>query len=287
MFCILIEKKHTMKKRFNLVMLITNLAFSTAIFSQDSHGIVHYEYKEDMAGKVTFQTSNGSEALDQNIMQKIQKSFEKTFELRFNQTEAIYQEFQKVTMKDGSGNATFDRLYSNLSKKVLIEEVENEWDSRKYLVKDSLSRYNWTLENSTKTIGDYICYKAISVVKVSDKDVADYENQISKNNLKSISLLSIDPPKDKTIIAWYTPEIPVSHGPEKYQGLPRLILEVNDDGAVWSCSKLILNPLKKTIVKIPTKGKMIFKKEYDILVEKQLEKMKDEDGVIQLQILED
>lgn len=276
-----------MKKRFNLIALVASLAFSTSILSQEFQGIAHYEYKKDMAGKVTFQTSNGSETVNENIMQKIQKSFEKTFELRFNQTEAIYQEFQKVTIKSGSANATVDKLYSNVSKQVLIEEVENEWDSKKYLVKDSLSRYNWALENNTKKIGDYVCYKAISVVKVSDKDLTDYENQKSKNNLKSISLLSIDPPKDKSIIAWYTPEIPVSHGPEKYQGLPGLILEVNDEGAVWSCSKIILNPLKKPIVKKPIKGKFILKKEYDILVEKQLEKMKNEDGVIELQSQED
>lgn len=276
-----------MKKRFNLVVLVASLAFSTAIFSQDFQGIVYYEYKKDMAGKVTFQTSNGSENLNENMMQKINKSFEKTFELRFNQTEAIYQEFQKVTMKNGSANATVDKLYSNVSKKVLIEEVENEWDSKKYLVRDSLSRYNWTLENSTKKIGDYVCYKAISVVKVAEKDLADYEDQRLKNSLKSISLLTLEPPKDRIIIAWYAPAILVNHGPEKYQGLPGLILEVNDDGAVWSCSKLILNPLKKTIVKIPTKGKFILKKEYDILVEKLLETIKDDDGVIQLQSQED
>ena len=28
--------------------------------------------------------------------------------------------------------------------------------------------------------------------------------------------------------AWYTPQIPVSNGPDDYQGLPGLILEIND-----------------------------------------------------------
>lgn len=276
-----------MKRTFSLCMVVLNFAFSASICSQNFQGIAHYEYKKDMVGKVTFQTSNGSDALDQDIMQKIQKSFEKTFELRFNQTEAVYQELQKVAMKNGSDNATGDKLYSNLFQKVMIEEVENEWDSKKYLVRDSLSSYNWTLENSTKKIGDYECYKAIAIVKVSEKDLTDYVDQISNNNSKSVNLLAAVPPKEKIIIAWYAPAISVSHGPEKYQGLPGLILEVIDDGAIWSCSKLILNPLKKIIVKIPTKGKFIFKMEYDILVEKQLETMKDEDGVIQLQIQED
>jgi hypothetical protein len=53
-----------------------------------------------MDGKVTFQTSNGSENLNENMIKKINKSL-KNFWTTFNQTETIYQEFQ-VTMKNGS-----------------------------------------------------------------------------------------------------------------------------------------------------------------------------------------
>jgi GLPGLI family protein len=46
------------------------------------------------------------------------------------------------------------------------------------LVRDSLSRYNWTLENSTKKIGDYVCYKAISVVKVAEKTLQSEDQRL-------------------------------------------------------------------------------------------------------------
>lgn len=266
--------------------MVLNFAFCASVFSQNTHGVAYYEYNKDMSGKVNFETSNGNEVAGKELMQKIQKSFEKTFELRFNMAEAVYQELQTVTMKNSSDNVSVNKLYSNLSRNVIIEEVENEWDSKNYLVKDSISSYNWILENSTKNVGDYLCYKASAIVKVSKKDLADYEVQISKNNSKSVNLLASLAPMDKIIIAWYTTDIPVSHGPATYQGLPGLILEVNDDGAVWSCSKLILNSLKNPIVKIPTRGKKILKKDFDSLVEKQLDAIKDEDGVIQLQIQE-
>ena len=45
-----------------------------------------------------------------------------------------------------------------------------------------------------------------------------------------------------TITVWYTPQIPVNTGPGNYQGLPGLILEVNDGTETVICSKIVLNP---------------------------------------------
>jgi GLPGLI family protein len=60
-------------------------------------------------------------------------------------------------------------------------------------------------------------------------------------------------PKETVITAWYTPETPVSQGPDNYK--LGLILEVNDGRTVVLCSKVILNPKVKTDIKAPTKGK--------------------------------
>jgi GLPGLI family protein len=56
---------------------------------------------------------------------------------------------------------------------------------------------------------------------------------------------NLEMPKDVTITAWYTPEIPVNQGPENYWGLPGLILEINDGKTVILCSKIVLNPKEK------------------------------------------
>jgi GLPGLI family protein len=82
-------------------------------------------------------------------------------------------------------------------------------------------------------------------------------------------------PKDLTITAWYTPEIPVNQGPENYWGLPGLILEVNDGKTVILCSKIVLNPKEKAVIKAPVKGKVISQNDFDETVVKKIQEMRE------------
>ena len=88
----------------------------------------------------------------------------------------------------------------------------------------------------------------------------------------------IEIPKEITITAWYTPEIPVNQGPESYWGLPGLILEVNDGKTTILCSKVVLNAKEKVEIKAPTNGKVISQKEYDETVVKKMEEMQEMNG---------
>jgi hypothetical protein len=81
-------------------------------------------------------------------------------------------------------------------------------------------------------------------------------------------------PKEITITAWYTPEIPINQGPESYWGLPGLILEVNDGKTTILCSKVVLNAKEKVEIKASTNGKVISQKEYDETVVKKMEEMR-------------
>jgi GLPGLI family protein len=85
-------------------------------------------------------------------------------------------------------------------------------------------------------------------------------------------------PKEITITAWYTPEIPVNQGPEGYWGLPGLILEVNDGKTVILCSKVVLNSKDKVEIKAPNNGKEISQKEYDETVTKKMQEMQEMNG---------
>jgi GLPGLI family protein len=85
----------------------------------------------------------------------------------------------------------------------------------------------------------------------------------------------IDLPKEITITAWYTPEIPVNQGPEGYWGLPGLILEVNDGKTIMLCSKIVLNSKDKVEIKAPTNGKVVTQKEYDETVIKKMEEFRE------------
>jgi hypothetical protein len=80
----------------------------------------------------------------------------------------------KVTVKNGSANATVDKLYSNVSKRYWLKGWE-QGDSRNiWLEIASGTIGHW---KTAQKIGDYVCYKAISVVKVAEKTLQIAEDQ--------------------------------------------------------------------------------------------------------------
>ena len=84
--------------------------------------------------------------------------------------------------------------------------------------------------------------------------------------------------KIETIVAWYTPQIPISNGPEQSYGLPGLILELNTKNTTMLCSKIVLNPEKKDEIIRPTKGDVVTKKEYTDMVQFKMQEMRDNRG---------
>ncbi len=49
----------------------------------------------------------------------------------------------------------------------------------------------------------------------------------------------MEKPKQIEVVAWYTPQIPVSNGPGEYWGLPGLILEINAEEQQFYVQKLL------------------------------------------------
>ncbi len=82
-------------------------------------------------------------------------------------------------------------------------------------------------------------------------------------------------PKQITITAWYTPQIPVSNGPGEYWGLPGLILEINSGRTTILCTEIVINPSEKEEIEAPTKGKKITREKYTETVKKKMEEMRE------------
>jgi len=80
--------------------------------------------------------------------------------------------------------------------------------------------------------------------------------------------------KDKVVTAWFTMDIPISNGPGIYQGLPGLILELNEGKITILCNKIEMNPEEFEIEK-PKKGKEISSKDFDDLQEKKSKEMQE------------
>lgn len=269
--------KNTLKNSLFLLLLFVNITQA-----QEFQGRAIYLSKQ--LNNVTFDTKGMSDEKVKELNEKINKMFEKTFVLNFNKTESIYQQEQKLK-EAGSRGETFSsdlegELYKNShTKKYLKAE---EFANKNYIITDVLKNYNWDLTQESKKIGGYTCYKAISIAKVTKKELQEYEVEKAKQSKNKTSFFNLEKPKDKKITVWYNPEIPVSHGPNQYWGLPGLIMEVNENNLIILCSKVILNPKDKKSIKAPKNGKVISQNAYDLMEEKQYDKLKDENGVIHL-----
>jgi GLPGLI family protein len=260
---------------------------SVSIFAQEFHGMAVYESKKSLKD-MKFESNDMNDEMMKNIMERLKKQFEKTFVLNFNKYESVYQEEQKLeassrgiamgVMSSGDSEITYKNVKTKLSL------VEEEFFGKEFLVSDSLMVYSWELQSETKKIGAYTCYKAVSIKKVTQEELEEYEKEKVKQETAKTAFFSVSEPKEKVMTVWYTPEIPVSHGPGAFWGLPGLILEASFDDTIILCSKIVLNPKDKTEIKKPKKGKRVTKKQYDSLMEQQLKKMTNEDGVIEIQM---
>lgn len=260
---------------------------SIAIFAQEFNGMAVYESKQSLKD-MKIESKDINDEMMKGIMERMKKQFEKTYILNFNKYESVYQEEQKLEAPSAGfsmtklGSSDSEITYKNVKNKLKI--AEEEFFGKEFLVTDSLKVYNWELQNETKKIGDYTCYKAISVKKVTKEDLEKYEKEKVKQETAKTAFFTVSEPEEKVTTVWYTPEIPVSQGPGEFWGLSGLILEASFDNTIILCSKIIINPAKKFDIKVPKKGKRVTKKQYDSLMEKQMEKMTDSDGVIHIEV---
>jgi len=242
------------------------------------------EFKARMAGN-----RNVTPEMQKNMEEGMKSMFEKTFVLNFDKTESIYKEEEKLEGPGQGGGMRFmssmtgagGTLYKNVKEKYYA--VDKDLMGKEFLVKDSLSSLNWKMESETRVIGGYNCFKATAVIPVSQTDfrnlrtrnteetTAKKEDKEKKTNFMD----NLEMPKETIVTAWYTPEIPVNQGPDKYWGLPGLILEVNDGKTVILCSKVVLNSKTKAEIKAPTKGKEISQKEFDETTTKKMQEMRE------------
>jgi len=258
--------------------------------AQEFQGMAIYESKTSTADmKARFGGNRDiTPEMQKKMEDRMKKMLEKTFVLNFDKTASIYKEEEKLEAPGqnnggmrmmssfmGGGGTT----YKNVKEKTY--SVDKEFMGKEFLVKDSLPKLQWKMESETKQIGGYTCYKATAVKSVSQSDFRNFRPKEEKKdekkaeNQKSTNFMEdLEMPKEVMITAWYAPEIPVNQGPENYWGLPGLILEVSDGKTVILCSKIVLNPKEKAVIKAPTKGKEITQKEYDETVTKKMEEMR-------------
>tara|TARA_R110002049_G_scaffold9962_2_gene49643 strand:- start:4922 stop:5800 length:879 start_codon:yes stop_codon:yes gene_type:complete len=263
-----------------LLLIVSSFSFA----QKDFQGKAYYETKTtvDMSN---FGGGQLSEERKREIADRMKSALEKIFTLTFNQSESLYKEEEKLdtpgqggSMRFGMMSATGGAQYKNVKDQKVLQE--QEFFGKQFLINDDLQKLDWELGSETKTIGQYMCFKATAVKKDNSFDFGSFGRRNEEKPKDSTATKDkvanpVEEVKEIVVTAWYTPQIPVNQGPDVYWGLPGLILEINADRTTILCSKIVLNPSEKETLKVPSKGKDVTQKEYDDIVKKKMEEMRD------------
>jgi GLPGLI family protein len=253
-----------MIRTFSLFFLI-----SLAINAQNITGIATYQTKTSIDLKM--ESKQITPEMQEQIQSMLKKQFEKTYTLTFNNTESVYQEEQSLDSAGATGgfsmvmgSFTGGKKYKNVKNNQYKEETE--FFGKPFLIEDELENIEWELIDESKQIGQYVVFKAVATQKVDSLEFTEYERKKDEEKDKSDTIVSpIDQlklPKEKKIVAWYTPQIPIKTGPDEYWGLPGLILEIQSGKTTMLCSKIIINPKTTVEIEVPKKGKSVARDEY-------------------------
>ena len=255
------------------------------ISAQDFQGKAYYNSKSVM--ELGSFGATMSEAQKKQIQERLKNRLEKTYILSFNKEESVFKEDEKIDAISGATdtwgkNFSPGEQYKNIKDKSLLQK--QEFYGKQFLVKDALLSIDWQMSSETKQIGKYTCFKATAEIPSFDLTWYDFSwNRLRNNNeTKSDSINGEEKEEEEVkmteVVAWYSPQIPVSQGPLEYWGLPGLILEVSYDKTTMLCSKIIMNPEEKTKIKAPDKGKIVSKNEYQEIISGKMQEMRNNRG---------
>lgn len=222
------------------VLLLIVLLFTTIFYSQINSGEVTYGLTISYDEKLSEDERFGA------IFEKAQIGAKKiSFTLFFNNDVSLFKVNEMITDKDiafakaftGGNNIYFTEI--NTEKKV--KEI-NSSGYGKFII-NYTKKSDWVLLNETKYIDSYLCYKATTETTIVN----------SKGTFKF------------PVTAWYCPSIPFNYGPYGYDGLPGLILELNERYTTYGALKINLSKENSTIEK-PNKGKIVTQEEFNEII---------------------
>jgi len=250
-----------MKKLLQSLLILLIPAFS---FAQEFSGTATYSSLTKL--DIEFDSTRFTPDQIRNMKQMMQQQLNKEYTLKFNRTESIFEEVEVLETGQGGRGMGFmtmmaggagSKVYKNLAEKTQSEQVE--FFGKIFLIGDSLTLEDWKLGKESKQIGSYTCYKATTTRQVITRKMSTEKESV----MDTI---------DVEVTAWYTPQVPMSHGPDIYWGLPGLIMEVSTDKTTILCTRIELKQEKMAIEK-PTKGEKVTRTQYTEMMEAKLIEM--------------
>ncbi|MEI6765435.1 MAG: GLPGLI family protein [Bacteroidota bacterium] len=238
-------KKH--RVIFVAIFVISTL-LSAKVFSQQTEGSVKYLTTFDWVKMMNSCDYLSKEAREKAAYMWGNRSEWKVYNnLYFSAQKSKYDESEEKAEPDQEGYNWRKEIFfitRNYDQKVYYNAIELL--GKLYLISDSLVTPNWKILNDIKEIGGHVCMNA------------------SLN----------DTLMNQKVVAWFALDIPVPAGPDRFFGLPGLILEVNiNNGAkIMTAEKVELKTLT-TEFDLPKKlkGKQITGTAYEAMIKKFLD----------------
>ena len=171
---------------------------------------------------------------------------EEKAELKFNATESRYEKKPDEDTRWRQDEDYF--IYRDREKNETLEIITVL--NKDYALQDSIICQNWKIKNDMKEIAGHICMNAFCY----------------------------DSLKGKEVVAWFALDLPIPAGPNRYCGLPGMILEINEaNGAlVYTATSILFSEEKMEIKKpeVKKKRKIIDNQEYNNILRKYIDESK-------------
>jgi len=229
-------------KAFTLTILIL---FTTLSHAQKLEGSVRYLMTVNYIKELAAVDYLSKQLIDKYSYVYGNRLENKSYsQLYINATQTKYMDSEERANKDDAGYSwlkseyTITRNYENKTIRDIIDIT-----GKTYIIEDSIPTLKWKILNEMKEIAGHICMNA----------------------------LLNDTLKKQKVVGWFALDIKNNGGPERFFGLPGLILEVNiNNGAmIISADKIELKQLT-TELDLPKKikGKKIKENDYVSILKK-------------------
>lgn len=308
----IITKKNHMKKLFTLLLV----CLTFGMFAQTEGEIIykttiniHKQLKGDRAEdlkKMLPETQSFKHVLYFNDEATLFKKHEEETDVAEEDLDRGSRRGRRMMMRMAGGGQN-DQMYVDLEEETVVQQTE--FLGKTFLITDDIEERKWKLTKETKTINGYVCYKAILQIKKKEpkqkeakkEEAGEGETKVKDDKSgKKDDAKKEEAKKDegqqegrgrrgrrdgwnrgpKSVVAWYTPSIPVAAGPSNFTQLPGMVMQVEIDGTnrVITAEKVTLKTLEEKTIKKPKKGKKVTREEYRKIVKEKMDEMRKERG---------
>jgi GLPGLI family protein len=259
-----------------ITLLIALVVTITTYAQKDFQGKATYMSKTTMDMSVF--GDQMSEQQKKQRMARMKNFLEKTYTLSFTKSTSSFKENVALEAPGASG-PSWGRsngqgsIYKSTKDKKMIEDVEQF--SKRFLIVEDMEQPQWEMGTETKKIGQYTCYKATLTIEDKSIDWGGMFSRRGNQKEKDSTNTKEDEKKMLNVTAWYSPQIPISAGPDKYYGLPGLILEINAGRTTMLCTEVSISSDEVLEIEEPNKGKEVSREEYNEIIRVKTEEMRE------------